>query len=394
MKSPGRWFGLSLVLCATRAFAQAPPAPPPPIHGPGDVAPPITPPPVVPPPGRVQVPGPPMPPPTVPDPHASSGAQPEPAPPPPSPLPEPQVQPPLPVPYPQPPYPPPYPPPAWQPPPYGWPQVEEPEPRREEDPGLRYGIPYDYAGMLALETAAYSNGNELTTASMLLAARVPLSDAVFFLGRVPFGLTVAGNDSTPVIGNLGIGVGGVADIGDRVWLSLAGTVGIPLVNARAYSDDIGIIGPMIPRAYWNIHDYYPNVFPIWLHAGVEGHAGSIVILRAMLEPVLMPPFEVGDRGRDDAEFEFTLQHAAEIQIGHDVGGGLRIQGMAMPTYAETTYGLKTLEEDLYQFAFEPFFAVQHDKLSFRFGVVLPVDGKLGPPFSGTWGGRLNFGIPL
>jgi hypothetical protein len=333
---------------------------------------------------------PPVPPSPSPNPQVGSGEMPPP--PLPVPAPEPLVEPqpaPLPAPHPAPLQPAP---PPWSPPPYGWPAVPEPAPRPEDEPGVRDGLPYALVGALALETAAYTNGDEITAAAIALGARIPLVDSVFFVGRVPLGIVVAGNDSSPILGNPTLGVGGVADIGDRVWLSLDGRLGLPLVSEAAVDDEIAIIGPMIPRALWNMHEYYPNVFPVVIHAGVEGHAGSLVILRAMLEPVLLPPFEVGERSRDDAQFELVLQHAAEIQLGHFVGGGLRIQGVALPTFDETTY--RILEQDLYQFAFEPFFAIQHDEVFARFGLVMPADEALGPPFKGTWGARFDLGLPF
>ena len=49
--------------------------------------------------------------------------------------------------------------------------------------------------------------------------------------------------------------------------------------------------------------------------------------------------------------EFAFQHAAEIQVGHALGGGLRLQGVALPTFNDV-YKNSYAEGDLYQLAME------------------------------------------
>jgi hypothetical protein len=73
----------------------------------------------------------------------------------------------------------------------------------------------------------------------------------------------------------------------------------------------------------------------------------------------------------------TVQHAAEFQFGHAIGGGFRLQGVATPTD----------EADAYQLAMEPFLSIERELGFLRLGLMLPLDKVLGPPLASIDGDR-------
>ena len=182
-----------------------------------------------------------------------------------------------------------------------------------------------------------------------------------------------------------LGVHGVLSIGKTTWLSVGGALGLPLLSAGTQRDK-GYAGAQVPNAFWNIHEYTPSVVPIEARVAIEGEAGPVT-LRGELAPVIMIPI-----GRSD-QIEVAIMHAIEAQIGHTFGGGLRLQGVALPTF-EHTNGNTLAQGDLYQLAMEPFFVVQQPRYFVRTGMMLPLDSKLGPPFVGSFGFRLGVGVRL
>ena len=134
-----------------------------------------------------------------------------------------------------------------------------------------------------------------------------------------------------------------------------------------------IFNASFPRALWNAHYYWPNIVPLTLNLGLEWHA-SIVELRVELDPSLWFPL-AGE------EFSGAFYHAAEIQLGHGIGGGLRLQGVVFgPT------------DDNYQAALQPFFAVSSELGYLRTGIMMPLNKPLGPPFGETDGGAGAWGF--
>ena len=96
---------------------------------------------------------------------------------------------------------------------------------------------------------------------------------------------------------------------------------------------------------------------------------------------------------------FAVQHALEIQAGHEIGGGLRYQGVAIPTDNPGVVGTDNTNfggsgTDHYQGALEPFFRLYHDPAFFRLGLLLPLNDPLGLPFDHTWGVRSTIGFSI
>jgi hypothetical protein len=98
---------------------------------------------------------------------------------------------------------------------------------------------------------------------------------------------------------------------------------------------------------------------------------------------------------------FAFQHAAEVQIGHEIAGGLRYQGVVVPTHNTNLVGTDasnfpggTDATDRYQGALEPFFRLYKGPLYLRLGLLLPLDKPLGKPFDHTWGVRFATGFTL
>jgi hypothetical protein len=73
----------------------------------------------------------------------------------------------------------------------------------------------------------------------------------------------------------------------------------------------------------------------------------------------------------------------EFQLGHEIGAGVRLQGVWLAT---------TDADDNYQLAFEPFFVIEKELLFLRFGMLLPLTEPLGAPFDPAWGIRAATGI--
>jgi hypothetical protein len=114
--------------------------------------------------------------------------------------------------------------------------------------------------------------------------------------------------------------------------------------------------------------------------GLEYHV-SIVELRFEVEPSLWAPLG----GADDVHGSF--QHAAEVQLGHDIGGGLRVQGIVIGPELSR-------QPDHYQFALSPFFVVHREMGFLRLGLMLPMDELLGPPFEESFGFLATTGIHI
>jgi hypothetical protein len=263
------------------------------------------------------------------------------------------------------------------------------EPPRPQD--IRYvtaaGLPLALRGSLALWAAGFSDTEEVSALAMALQADVPLVERVFFDARLPFGLTAVDGDSQGVLGNAMLGVRGVTRPGKAVWIGIGGALGLPLVTEQAYAETSYALPP-VPHGLWDLHEYYPNIFPVQLAAELEAYAGELLAFRFQLEPVFFFPFING------GGMEMTIQHAAEVQVGIPIGGGLRIQGVALPTFDEIEASHGLVEGDLYQFAFEPFFRYEADGFFLRTGFMLPVDSQLGPPITRSWGLRLGAGVRL
>jgi hypothetical protein len=239
-------------------------------------------------------------------------------------------------------------------------QVPKPPPGTTAD-----GLPYSQRGHVGLDTAGCLNmdGQECG-ASTLLEATLPLGSGVMFEGVVLFGLFQA------AFGNPTLGAHYVGRVMKSMWLTAGGSFGVPLVDERE------LIVQSVPRAYWDAHLYYQDIVPITLRLDWETHA-SIVELRAQLHPSLWPPTP----GNKDTHGAFY--HAAEVQLGHGIGGGLRIQGVVLGP-----------GKDNYQAALGPFFAIRRDLGFLRTGFLMPLNKPLGPPFEKSWGFQLAAGVHI
>jgi hypothetical protein len=337
-------------MLAASSHAQPPPADPPPAP-PGSGA---EPPPPPPPPPPVEPPPPPL------------GPPPAPPPPPMGPPPPPMGPPPG------------YGPPPGQPPrggyapPPAWGPIPPPPPEQKPAPpdGVTdAGLPYAQRGRVALDTAGcLNNEGDECGASMNLVAQIPVTDHTIIEGIVPLGVT----DGSMAVGNPTLGAFYVGRVLKQLWITGGGSLGFPLI------DQGGFFVAAAPRALWNAHHNYPDIVPITFKLGVEWHA-SIIELRAELAPSMWAPL-AGE------SFHGSFYHAAEFQVGHGIGGGLRLQGVALgPTDVN------------YQLAMEPFFQVSRDLGFLRTGIMMPLDHPLGPPFIegdglGAWGFRFAAGI--
>jgi hypothetical protein len=223
------------------------------------------------------------------------------------------------------------------------------------------GVPFARRGKVALDSALFrGTSKDPASASLNLVATVPLARRTFFEAVVPASIAVP-------FGNPTIGAHHVARLSDGVWLVAGGATGLPVLTDR--EDDFVVRS--IPRAYWDIHHYWSDLVSWQLRLGLEYHVASFG-LRIELEPSLWLGAPAGVSG--------AFQHALELQIGHGIGAGLRIQGVALGPKADHSG-----EEDHYQLAFSPFFGVWRDAGFLRLGLMLPADAQLGPPFAKTWG---------
>jgi len=262
----------------------------------------------------------------------------------------------------------------------GWGPDPMPPPQPVAPPRLpgesAKGVPLAQQGRVGLDTASFLNteGNRAAT-SFNVQATVPVADHTFVEAIMPLSLVYPWGNPT-------IGAHHVARVAKPFWITGGGSLGIPLI------EDNNFIAQSIPRGLWNAHHHVHDILPLQARLGLEYHV-SIVQLRAHLEPSLWIPIA----GNDDVHGAFY--HAAEIQLGHTVGGGLRLQGVAYgPDYGSLSRSGLTGGSDHYQFALSPFFVVHRDIGFLRLGVLMPMDEGLGPPFEESWGFLFATGINL
>jgi hypothetical protein len=305
--------------------------------------------------------------------------------------------------------PPAYPPPAYPPPqPWAEPTPDEPtDDAAEEKRGVRGELPLGRRGQLAFDTASFTSGDgNLSALSMVLDTRFPIAKTTFVDARLPLGYAMGPGGSGTVLGNAMIGAHYVGRTGSkRTWWSVGGGFGLPLLIAGPASTGAAAMAT-VPRALWDLHEYTPEILPFNVDIWVETHIGDATLFRFEIEPVTTFPLGGGE------EVELAIQHAAEIQFGHAIGGGLRLQGTAFPTFEETDNG-SLATDDLYQLAFEPFFVIERRSAFLRTGLMIPVDEVVGPPFAsvssdnnsglgnsglsdglGAWGFRLTAGMRI
>lgn len=257
-----------------------------------------------------------------------------------------------------------------------------PQQGEKRDDVTEAGIPLSSRGGFLLDTASFASGDEAVGAvSLFLGASIPIQGKTFLDARVPVAFV-----SQPImIGNVGVGAHHVFRLGSGAWYTLGGRIGLPTSREDATLRRVPELA-LAPRALWDMGDYWPDSVPVKLENAVEGHIG-IVTLRGFLDLLVLVGYG------DNDQHEFAIPHAFEVQVGHEIGGGLRLQGVAITTGDDYDV-VDGLEDDLYQLAIEPFFTYEGEMMFVRTGIVLPVDERLGPPFTNTWGFKLATGVRI
>jgi hypothetical protein len=259
-----------------------------------------------------------------------------------------------------------------------------PRQRPDREPGVsKNGLPLTMRGQIGVDGGFFSAGDEdAAGGSIDIVGGIPLTKRTFLDLRVPLAF---GPDSFAV-GNVDVGAHHVLSVVDGLWISLGGGIGLPTLNEDTFDASAYEIGS-VTSAHWRFSEFWPNSVPIRASFGLEGHVGDIVTLRFFTDLAVMIGYENND------EHELAIPHAIEVQFGHELGGGLRVQGVALPTLSDA--GQRTsFDDDLYQLALEPFFSYEGETAFARAGIMMPLDGQLGPPFVQSWGFRLATGVRI
>ncbi|APR82374.1 Vegetative cell wall protein gp1 precursor (Hydroxyproline-rich glycoprotein 1) [Minicystis rosea] len=241
------------------------------------------------------------------------------------------------------------------------------------------GLPFSQrGGFIADVSAMRFSGASAPSAAIDILARIPLADHTFLDAVIPIGFGAIGNPM--------VGAHHVFRPQDRFWINLGGAVGVPLVNSDGFDNF------QYARAFWDLQEFSRYTIPFVLRFGLEGHAG-LFEFRAQAEPVVgISVKKPTGSGSNRANHLFALQHAAEIQIGHAIGGGIRYQGVAIPT---DIAGITSSRQDHYQATMEIFFRIYRDPMFARLGLVLPLDAPLGEiDDARSWGVHVQTGFNL
>ncbi len=241
---------------------------------------------------------------------------------------------------------PPPPPPASAPSPAELPPAAEAPAETEKPKPLPYAMKGGFE--LGVSALKFGRASDPVPTALVLGAHLPIATGTFVDARLPLALATLGNPQ--------VGVHHARAIGDGVWLSVGGSVGLPLVTDNSYSTF------QVATTFFNISDFARDLMPFAVRAALEVHA-SIAELRFQAEPLW------GVSTRTNPEHFFAVQHAFEAQIGHAIGAGLRYQGVA--------FGTNPLRSgDYYQGAVEPFVRAAYGALLARLGVIFPIDTPL------------------
>lgn len=226
----------------------------------------------------------------------------------------------------------------------------------------------------AMETAfgyglEYAQTSAVFVTSPALDVRARLKGALYANARFATG-------GFAVPGNLMGGVDYTITAAPKYWVTLGGALGVPLSQlTSAGTSTLQLYSHA--NAGWNRHEYIQNVVPLRLDGAFEMVRGDFG-LRIEIQPVFMFPFDQGG-----ADVEVLFQHAAEVQYGHSLGIGLRIQGVA------NSFGTG----DDYQGAFEPFVFVRREMGFARLGLLKTLDEET-RIYNEAWGMRLAAGFHI
>jgi hypothetical protein len=280
------------------------------------------------------------------------------------------------------------PPPAGEPAPSALPPTESPAAIRWSEGmtadklplGERPGIALDTATLLLTTKNGRDNSNVIGGGAIDVATRIRLVRNTFLDLRLPVGLASGG----VLVGNPMVGVRHVFVVGESSWITLGGAIGLPLLSVQA-----GVLQyASFPSALWNLHEYYGGVVPFQVDVAYEVHA-SFFGFRAQLQPVLYAPIT------DLVTGQVAIQHAVEIQFGHEFYAGVRLQGVALPLSTNTSSGSNgnagTGSGSTYVLGLEPFIGLEKRIAFARLGFMIPLNDFLGPPLSQYAGLRLATG---
>lgn len=274
------------------------------------------------------------------------------------------------------------PPPGWGPPgaPPPVPPPVQPETPSDPEPPpagvTASGLPITRRGHVALEFAAletqigsFNGSSSVFITAAALDARARLTGSLYANARF-----ASGGFALP--GNLMGGVDYTVTAAPKTWITFGGALGVPLSQSGAS----GTFGTQLygySNAGWNLYEYIQNNVPLRLDGAFEMVRGNLGV-RVEIQPVFMFPFD-----QDGADVEVLFQHAAEVQYGHSLGVGLRLQGVA------NSFGTG----DDYQAAFEPFVVVRREMGFARLGLLKTLDEE-SPIYDEAWGMRLSAGFHL
>lgn len=241
-------------------------------------------------------------------------------------------------------------------------------PKRPPPPGTSSkGLPYDLRPGLELSIAAIRSGGLTPVPTTLgVAGHIAVDERTFVDVRLPL--------AAGTLGNPHLGVHQVVDLTERVWLTIGGGLGVPLIGKpRAQYESY-----QATTALWDFTDFSAEMMPFALRVGLETHV-SVVELRAQAEPVW------GVSTAKSRPHFFAFQHALEAQVGHTFGAGVRYQGVLVGT--SSIAGL-----DHYQGSFELFLRAVRGPVFGRLGIFLPSDTPLsGGTQEQWWGVRASTG---
>ena len=241
----------------------------------------------------------------------------------------------------------------------------------DELPGTKNGVPLSRRGRIALNAAGFTDlSGDNSILALGLDVHLPVATRTFLDVRLPM--------ASVFPGNIMLGASRTSKLDPRGFLSYGAQLGLPLATSNRGLDFKDF---SLPNGTWNVHEYAADFMPIKLAAGYERMMGQSFTFRLDLEPVFFIP--IGERGYNAA---FALQHAAELQFGHSIGAGLRIQGVAIT---------QDIYDDAYQLSIEPFLVVKREVGFARLGLLMPIDDSVaGPAFDRAWGLRLDAGFHI
>jgi len=242
-------------------------------------------------------------------------------------------------------------------------------------------IPYDQRGGLFVASSVFAAGDGgFGGGGITLEGRFRLGKRVYLDTALPLGIAGA-----VAVGNPSFEVRGIVPLDSKNFLIFGGGLAFPILNddTQRFADQPALAA-VASNAMWDVHQWTSWTVPLIGRFGTQHYLGRLAVVRTHLDPVLLVPFG------DNDEPELQIQHSAELQFGQVIGGGLRVQGVALPTWDNTDNDLR-LDGDLYQVAIEPFFSYEGEVLAGRFGVMLPIDEQLGPPLATSWGLRMGMG---